>query len=44
MKDKIIIQFSIAPYVKGKTIPVHAWTFSEGSRNLKLPLFKTIGS
>jgi hypothetical protein len=47
MKDKIIIQFSmakLAPYVKGKAIPVQAWRVPEGSRKLKHPDFKTFGS
>ena len=29
---------------KGKTIPLHAWTGPEGSRRLRLPDFKTIGT
>jgi len=29
---------------KGKTIPVEAWTGPEGSRSLRLPDFKTVGS
>jgi hypothetical protein len=29
---------------KGKTIPVQAWTGPEGSRRLKLPDFKTVGT
>jgi hypothetical protein len=28
--------------VKGKAIPVQAWTGLEGSRRLRLPAFKTI--
>jgi hypothetical protein len=30
--------------VKGKPIPLKAWTGLEGSRSLKLPDFKTIGT
>jgi len=30
--------------VKGKAIPLQAWTSPEGSRRLKLPDFKTIGT
>jgi len=30
--------------VKGKAIPLQAWTGPEGSRRLKLPDFKTIGT
>jgi len=29
---------------KGKAIPLQAWTGPEGSRNLRLPDFKTVGS
>ena len=29
--------------VKGKAIPLQAWTGPEGSRRLRLPDFKTIG-
>jgi len=29
--------------VKGKAIPLQAWTGSEGSRRLRLPDFKTFG-
>jgi len=29
---------------KGKAIPVQAWTGPEGSRRLRLPHFKTIGT
>jgi hypothetical protein len=29
---------------KGKTIPLQAWTGPEGSRRLRLPDFKTIGT
>jgi len=28
--------------VKGKAVPLEAWTGSEGSRRLRLPNFKTI--
>jgi hypothetical protein len=37
----IIIIFTIG---KGKTIPLPAWRGPEGSRRLKLPHFKTIGT
>jgi hypothetical protein len=30
--------------VKGKTIPLQAWTGPEGSSRLRLPDFKTIGT
>jgi len=29
---------------KGKTVPLEAWTGPEGSRRLRLPDFKTIGT
>jgi len=29
---------------KGKAIPLQAWTGPEGSRRLRLPGFKTIGT
>jgi hypothetical protein len=29
---------------KGKAIPLQAWTDPEGSRRLRLPDFKTIGT
>jgi len=29
---------------KGKAIPIHTWTGPEGSRKLRLPDFKTIGT
>jgi hypothetical protein len=30
--------------VKVKAIPLHAWTGPEGSRRLRLPDFKTVGT
>jgi hypothetical protein len=30
--------------IKCKAIPLHAWTGPEGSRRLRLPDFKTIGT
>jgi hypothetical protein len=30
--------------VKGKAIPIEAWTGPEGPRSLRLPDFKTIGT
>jgi hypothetical protein len=37
---------SLPNYVslKGKAIPLQAWTGPEGSRRLKLPDFKTVGT
>jgi len=31
-------------YVKGKAIPLQAWTGPEGSMTLRFPDFKTIGT
>jgi len=31
-------------YVKGKAIPLQAWKDPEGSRSLRLPDFKTLGT
>jgi hypothetical protein len=31
-------------FTVGKTIPLQAWTDPEGSRSLRLPDFKTIGT
>jgi hypothetical protein len=35
---------STIKYRKGKAIPLQAWTSPEGSRSLRLPDFKTIGT
>jgi len=35
---------SVSLVCKGKAIPVQAWTLPEGSRSLRLPDFKTIGT
>ena len=46
----VLIQFNVfSAYMylciyKGKTIPLQAWTDPEGSRRLRLPDFKTIGT
>jgi hypothetical protein len=34
----------VAKYSKGKVIPLQAWTDPEGSRRVRLPDFKTIGT
>jgi hypothetical protein len=31
-------------HIKGKAIPLQAWTGPEGSRRLRLPDFKTVGT
>jgi len=35
---------SVSLVSKGKAIPLQAWTGPEGSRRLRLPNFKTIGT
>jgi hypothetical protein len=41
----IIVNFRLFHfYGKGKAIPLQAWTGPEGSRRLRLPDFKTIGT
>jgi len=37
-------RFSFYGFVKGNTIPLQVWTGPEGSRRLRLPDFKTIGT
>jgi len=37
------LPYDITTY-KGKAIPLQAWTGPEGSRNLRLPDLKTIGT
>jgi len=39
----MIYGFAISEY-KGKAFPLHAWTGPEGSRRMRLPDFKTIGT
>jgi hypothetical protein len=34
----------ITNIIKGKAIPLQAWTGCKGSRRLRLPDFKTIGT
>jgi hypothetical protein len=41
IQENILLSSEI---VKGKAIPLQAWTGPEGSRGLKLPDFKTIGT
>jgi len=41
---KCEISVFISSLVKGKAIPLQVWTGSEGSRKLRLPDFKTIGT
>jgi len=37
-------ELPISVKVKGKAIPLQAWTIPEGSRKLRLPDFNTIGT
>jgi hypothetical protein len=41
---KLCAFFNYLMYKKGKAIPLQAWAGSEGSRRLRLPDFKTIGT
>jgi len=40
----IIDMQSLSSAIKGKAIPLQAWTGPEGSRRLRLPDFKTFGT
>jgi len=39
-----VVHFFSEFYIKGKAIPLQAWTGPEGSRRFRLPGFKTIGT
>jgi hypothetical protein len=39
-----VVLISILTLGKGKAIPLQAWTGPEGSRSLRLPDFKAIGT
>jgi hypothetical protein len=41
---KLVIHKVSLRFGKGKAIPLQAWTGPEGSRNLRLPDFNTIGT
>ena len=41
---KLVMTKYKKPQVKGKAIPLQAWTGPKGSRRLRLPDFKTIGT
>jgi hypothetical protein len=43
-KNKLLYKHSHKVIKKGKSIPLQAWTGPEGSRRLRLPDFKTIGT
>jgi len=36
--------YTVIELVKGKAIPLQAWTGPEGSRRMRLPDFKTVGT
>jgi hypothetical protein len=40
----IATRMSVTIAIKGKAIPLQAWTVPEGWRRLRLPDFKTIGT
>ena len=40
----VVIVVVVVVVVRGKAIPLQAWTGSEGSRMLRLPDFKTIST
>jgi hypothetical protein len=39
-----LFQGNVQNEKEGKAIPLQAWTFPEGSRRLRIPDFKTIGT
>jgi hypothetical protein len=41
---KAVVNIYFNTNVKAKAIPLQAWTGPEGSRRLRLPYFKTIGT
>jgi len=43
-RDITVLCIGMIPIIKGKAIPLQAWTGPEGSRRLRLPDFKTIGT
>jgi hypothetical protein len=38
------VKITVSAIPKGKVIPLQAWTGLEGSRRLRLPDFKTVGT
>jgi len=46
--SRAVVRFEVLLAVKGKgkgkAVPLQAWTGPEGSRRLRLPNFKTIGT
>jgi len=43
-KTYLAFQYTSRGKSKGKAIPLQAWTGPEGSRKLRLPNYKTIGT
>jgi hypothetical protein len=44
LQNKFIFFMEMANKVRDKSIPLQAWTGLEGSRRLRIPDFKTIGT
>jgi hypothetical protein len=44
IEPKYVFNFSVTFFMKGKPIPLQALTGPGGSRRLRLPDFKTIGT
>ena len=42
--ENFVFHFSQVKHLLNKAIPLQAWTGPEGSRRLRLPAFKTIGT
>jgi hypothetical protein len=40
----VMVVVVVVVVVKGKAIPLQAWTDPEGSRSLRLPYFETVGT
>ena len=40
----VVVVVAVVAVVKGKAIPLQAWTGPEGFRRLRLPYFKTIAT
>jgi len=43
-EHKLALYFPLSKSTRCKAVPLQAWTGSGGSRNLRLPEFKTIGT
>ena len=42
--DLDVLRFEVVDSVNGKAIPLQAWTGPEGSRRMRLPDFKAVGT